>query len=314
MLPAARLGDMTAHGTPLQGTGSPDVMVEGMPAWRGSDLHTCAIVGPGGQLHGTGSVATGSPTVLINGQLATRVGDLIAETGPPNTIVTGAPTVLVGGGRANREPDEASTETDTGASTGDVQVRGPDGEPVCVGAVEGERPVEEFYGLGEEGDRSATLPDGTTVANATVTFVYHDRSSGERSLVVVNGAPSESEDGGTAAMQFEGVEGASWQVQGDRPGSDAYETADGELGATESVVWAWGSEESDGGAIGPLGDDGALVVTHQASGVVGQMAGSRGGLERWLFLDGERPDEPVELASFDGEDADVAVELSLDGC
>lgn len=34
--PAARLGDMTAHGSPLSpGTGSPDVSIRKKPAWRG---------------------------------------------------------------------------------------------------------------------------------------------------------------------------------------------------------------------------------------------------------------------------------------
>ena len=40
--PAARLGDMTAHGSPLSpGTGSPNVLIGKKPAWRG--LPTAAV-------------------------------------------------------------------------------------------------------------------------------------------------------------------------------------------------------------------------------------------------------------------------------
>ncbi len=40
--PAARLGDMTAHGSPLSpGTGSPNVLIGKRPAWRG--LPTAAV-------------------------------------------------------------------------------------------------------------------------------------------------------------------------------------------------------------------------------------------------------------------------------
>jgi len=58
--PAARLGDLTSHGTPL---------------------------GPG----------PGCPAVLIGGQPAARQGDMVMEAAPPNTIAAGAPTVTIGG-------------------------------------------------------------------------------------------------------------------------------------------------------------------------------------------------------------------------
>jgi uncharacterized Zn-binding protein involved in type VI secretion len=40
-------------------------------------------------------VATGSPTVLINGLPAVRQGDMVMEA-PPNTILLGEFTVLIG--------------------------------------------------------------------------------------------------------------------------------------------------------------------------------------------------------------------------
>lgn len=96
MLPAARVGDMTAHGTPLgPGPGSTNVLIEGMPAWRAAmDSHACPLATP--NPHGAGVVPVGSTTVLINNMPAVRLGDTIVEAGPPNTVTAGAPTVLIG--------------------------------------------------------------------------------------------------------------------------------------------------------------------------------------------------------------------------
>ena len=94
---AARVGDMTSHGTPLApGPGSTDVLIGGMPAWRATtDVHTCprvtALVP-----HVGGVVSVGSATVLINNLPAARQGDVIVESGPPNSIVMGCPTVMIG--------------------------------------------------------------------------------------------------------------------------------------------------------------------------------------------------------------------------
>lgn len=95
--PAARVGDTTSHGTPLNpGPGSTNVVIGGMPAWRAAlDFHTCPLVTvlvP----HVGGVVAVGSTTVLINGMPAARQGDQIVEAGPPNAIVMGASNVLIG--------------------------------------------------------------------------------------------------------------------------------------------------------------------------------------------------------------------------
>jgi uncharacterized Zn-binding protein involved in type VI secretion len=94
---AARVGDMTAHGTPLApGPGSMNVLIGGMPAWRAtSDFHTCPLV-TGLVPHVGGVIPVGSMTVLINNLPAARQGDIIVETGPPNSIVMGCPTVMIG--------------------------------------------------------------------------------------------------------------------------------------------------------------------------------------------------------------------------
>jgi len=92
--PAARVGDMTAHGSPAApGIGSPNVMVSGQPAWRALD-DVCACPAPG--VHGPEMVPLGSTTVLINGRMAARVGDVLQGGGPPNTFAVGAMNVLIG--------------------------------------------------------------------------------------------------------------------------------------------------------------------------------------------------------------------------
>jgi uncharacterized Zn-binding protein involved in type VI secretion len=101
MPPAARLGDMTAHGTPLTPAsppgGSPTVRIGGMPAWRALvDMHSCPLSN-GPQPHTGGVVAVGSTTVFINGMPAARMNDQIVEAGPPNSIVSGCLTVMIGG-------------------------------------------------------------------------------------------------------------------------------------------------------------------------------------------------------------------------
>ena len=94
---AARVGDQTSNGTPLgPGPGSVNVLIGGMPAWRATaDFHACPLV-TGTVPHVGGTVLIGSTTVLINNLPAARQGDMIVESGPPNTIAMGCPTVLIG--------------------------------------------------------------------------------------------------------------------------------------------------------------------------------------------------------------------------
>ena len=95
--PAARLGDLTSHGTPLgPGPGCPTVMIAGQSAWRAtSDVHACPLV-DGVKPHVGGVVAVGSVTVMIGGLPAARQGDQIVEVGAPHPIVMGALTVMIG--------------------------------------------------------------------------------------------------------------------------------------------------------------------------------------------------------------------------
>lgn len=94
---AARMGDPTAHGKPLSpGPGSANVLIGGKPAWRAAmDFHACPL-STGPVPHVGGVVAMGSTTVLINNMPAARQGDMIVESGPPNSITMGEPTVIIG--------------------------------------------------------------------------------------------------------------------------------------------------------------------------------------------------------------------------
>ena len=97
MPPAARVGDTTSHGTPLSpGPGSSTVLIGNMPAWRATaDMHTCPLL-TGTVPHVGGVIAMGSATVLIENLPPARQGDMIIETGPPNSIAMGETTVMIG--------------------------------------------------------------------------------------------------------------------------------------------------------------------------------------------------------------------------
>jgi uncharacterized Zn-binding protein involved in type VI secretion len=95
MAQAARVGDLTAHGSPgAPGVGSPNVLIGGQPAWRAQlDSHACPAPGVP---HGVEISLLGSTTVFINNRMASRVGDILQGGGPPNTFAVGAPTVVIG--------------------------------------------------------------------------------------------------------------------------------------------------------------------------------------------------------------------------
>jgi uncharacterized Zn-binding protein involved in type VI secretion len=117
--PAARITDMhtcpesdgpVPHvGGPII-SGSPNVLIGGLPAARVTDKLTC--VGP------PDVIAMGSPTVLINGLPAARMGDQTAHGG---VIVDGCGTVLIGTGAAS-------------AGSGDLGAAGsgPVTPPMCL--------------------------------------------------------------------------------------------------------------------------------------------------------------------------------------
>ena len=105
MPPAGRLGDKSqvpadAHGCPgcpHPGVGpailgSPDVLIDTMPALRVDDIGIhAACCGPN-----MWTAKTGSATVLINGKMAHRFGDVDQHCGGVGMLIEGSPDVLVG--------------------------------------------------------------------------------------------------------------------------------------------------------------------------------------------------------------------------
>ncbi|MDB4985891.1 MAG: motif-containing protein [Myxococcaceae bacterium] len=139
---AARLGDMTAHGSPLvPGIGSANVFVGGLPAWRaGMDLHLCPFPAP--VPHGIGLAVPGAPTVLINGAPAARAGDALMEPiGGPNLILLGCPTVLIGAQATPPPPPPVAPEPEKAAELPWVKL-----ESVAKGDAKAVEAEAQFYG------------------------------------------------------------------------------------------------------------------------------------------------------------------------
>lgn len=93
--PAARLGDMTAHGGAIT-VGHPTTIIGGQPAARVADMHNCPMVTGVVPHVGGPIVPPGAPTVIIGGMPAARVGDQATCTGPPDVIAKGDVTVFIG--------------------------------------------------------------------------------------------------------------------------------------------------------------------------------------------------------------------------
>lgn len=226
---------------------------------------------------------------------------------------SGATTGLAGCSLFQSTETETETEPTPDTPAGTVALELPDGTAECLDPVEGDQSVAEYYAFDADDDRSANLPAELLVNDATVTFVYRNTATDERSLVVVNGNPdSEAEADGVAPMTFEGVDGAEWLVQDGPPDAVPYTTASGTIDGPEMALWNWPANRTDGGVIGPLGEGFDVTVTHQASGTVRDTTMERTGVDRWFVADGADLGEFVEVASFDGG-GDVSLTIA-DGC
>jgi uncharacterized Zn-binding protein involved in type VI secretion len=126
-LMAARVGDLTSHGSGLlPGIGSTNVFIGYKPAWRTvMDFHACPVV-KGTVPDVGGVVAMGSPTVFINYAMACRVGDIVVEApGGPNAIAVGCPTVFIGpAGPSSAAPPEKEGLTIQAKGSGDLLTAG----------------------------------------------------------------------------------------------------------------------------------------------------------------------------------------------
>ncbi len=80
---AVRVGDM--HTCPMQTPGIPPIPHVGGPV-----------------------ISSGTPTVIIDGMPAACVGDMLTCVGPPDTITKGSSTVMIGGKPAARIGDSTA--------------------------------------------------------------------------------------------------------------------------------------------------------------------------------------------------------------
>lgn len=74
------------------------------PAARVTDMHTCPET-DGPVPHVGGPIVSGSPNVLVGGLPAARVGDPLICVGPPDAIAMGSTSVLINGRPAARMGD-----------------------------------------------------------------------------------------------------------------------------------------------------------------------------------------------------------------
>ena len=234
--------------------------------------------------------------------------------------LAGCSSDLIGGGDNNSDGDSSGDngETDTAtpqcADTG-IVVEDPDGSTHCVAAVESDQSIEEYYGFDTETQNSSALVDGIEVTDATISFVYRNTTTGDRSLVVVHDSP-DGGTGGDAVMTFQGIDGTEWRVKDDpepRSSSEAYEVPGETDDDSISAVWGWSGDTSltDGGALGPLGESFDITLTHHQEGTARETTSSREGIDRWLFVDGADSGDPIELAEFTDDDAsDESIRLS----
>lgn len=77
-------------------------------AARLTDMHTCPMVTGTVPHVGGPVVGLGAVNVLINGLPAARVSDMCVCSGPPDTIIAGSGTVLIGGMPAARVGDSTA--------------------------------------------------------------------------------------------------------------------------------------------------------------------------------------------------------------
>jgi len=197
----------------------------------------------------------------------------------------------------------------------EIIVEGPDETTHCVAAVESDQSIEEYYGFDTETQNSSALVGGIEVADATISFIYRNTVTGDRSLVVVHDSP-DGGTGGDAVMSFQGIDGTEWLVKDDpepRSASEVYEVPGETDDDSISAVWGWSGDSSltDGGAIGPLDESFDITITHHQEGTAKETTSGRDGIDRWLFVNGADLDNPIELAEFtDDNSGDKSIRLS----
>lgn len=97
-MPAARLGDLTAHGGtigPVVTGIAAGVVANFMPVACMGDPHLCPMF-DGPKPHVGGVIAKGSMSVFVGGMPAARVSDITECKGPPGAVALGDVSVVIG--------------------------------------------------------------------------------------------------------------------------------------------------------------------------------------------------------------------------
>lgn len=243
------------------------------------------------------NVTTYVPTLAISdpGTNRTRRKELSA-IGDPFTL-TGETYTIDDRGTLRRDGEEMVE----GDEEWDLVLELPDGTTEKVQAIEGQQSVQKYYGL--DGSTSS-LADGLERKSESVTFLYRDTENGKLSLMTTHGAPDDG--GGRAAMTFDGVQGMKWLVE-DGGNNDNFDTSSGApLRDSETARWNWLDRFNDGGAIGPVTFPFDIEMTHIPTWAGGDRERD---VERWVFVDGTDLENPIEIASFDGDSGSVTARI-----
>ncbi len=309
--PAARIGDMTAHGGSIV-MGFPTVLIGGQPAARLADMHVCPMVNPAGPVpvpHVGGPIfMIGSPTVLIGGMPAARAGDMAICVGPPDVIAMGCFTVLIGeaGGGAGGMSAGAGGGGAAGSPGGEAIISagiamtagGPGGETGAGGqGTSGEETGEE------DQDASSEESEAESEQAHWIKFNFVDKAGNSISAVeyeftTPDGEVREGRLGGDGQLQWSGpdagqgkvklmdLSNARWSEKKAKVGDTVKLTADveGYESSTEAIFEVW--ERDNAGA--------DAMVTRIESQVQGNKVETE-----WQYQHPESPDDtPTEKWKF----------------
>lgn len=198
----------------------------------------------------------------------------------------------------------------------DLLLETPDGEELPVEPIVGDESLEDYYSYDTENGAASDTTDGLERRKTVVMFLYRNGEGGSLHLVLVVGHP-DGDDGGGLRVAFEGTGGMGWTLYDDRPinaNKGPYETETGErIYRTEGdrmwVTWEWSSGYTDGGAIGTLTPPFDVEVTSEAEWEETNTTTERDGMDRWVFVNGDDLDDPIELADFGENTGDVATRV-----
>lgn len=166
------------------------------------------------------------------------------------------------------------------------------GESYCITPVTSEEAIEQFYDYTEAGGsiEYSSQNDDIQKEDTSVMFLHED-DAGDLSLVVVNDAYTNEDGGGAASMTIEGAPSSSgWLVgSGDWKVTDDVE-GDQNQGFEQyeewEVDWSWGTDRTDGGAIGHLEDDFALRISAAFNQAAARSPNGPGGIQELVVLSG----------------------------